>query len=117
VITFDLHDHNFAPGTPVIVFGTFALHAAGRDFTINVGSGSSGINVAANTVFITATIPLNAPSGSQPLTISYQGQTSNALTINVSPLAPEIGGAGVGILGTNTPPSYNPYNPFSDANT
>jgi uncharacterized protein (TIGR03437 family) len=116
VITFDLHDHNFAPGSAVIVLGTF-VHGAGRDFSINVGSASTQINVAANTVFLTATIPINAPTGSQPLTISYLGQVSNALTINVSPLAPEISGAGVGILGNNAPPSYNPYNPFSDANT
>jgi uncharacterized protein (TIGR03437 family) len=117
MITFGLHDHNFAPGTSVIVFGTFARPAAGRDFSINVGSASGGINVAAGTEYILATIPITAPSGSQPLTISYQGQVSNALTINVSPLAPEISGGGLTIGSQTGPPQYNPYTPFADANT
>ncbi len=117
VYTFSLQDHNFAPGTELVVIGTFVLHGAGRDFSINVGGVSGGINVAFNSAFILATIPINAPSGAQPLTISYQGQVSNALTITVSPLAPEISGTAVSTNGSNTPPLFQPYTPFSDAST
>lgn len=117
VYTFSLQDHNFAPGAEVVVTGTFVLHAAGRDFSINVGGVSGGINVAFNSAFILATIPINAPAGNQPLTISYQGQVSNALAITVSPVAPEISGTAVSTNGNNTPPVFDPYYPFSDANT
>ncbi len=110
-------DTYFGPGTTIFIYGTFAQFAAGRDFTISVGSASGGIQIADNTLFITAQIPVNAAAGLQNLVVTYQGQPSNALPITINSLAPEFAGTSVNILGSSAPPVYSPYQPFADANT
>ena len=115
VITSGPRDHQFAPGTTVYILGTFPSPAAGRDFSVNVGGQSGGINVADTADFITAPIPINTPAGPTTLTVSWQGQTSNAFPLTIAPIAPEIEGAGVLISGPK--PNYNPYDPFQDGNT
>jgi uncharacterized protein (TIGR03437 family) len=110
-------DTNFGPGSTLYIYGTFAEFAAGRDFTISVGGVSGGIEVADNTLFITAQIPVTAPAGPQNLVVTYQGQASNPLPITMNALAPEFGGVGVTITGPFNPPVYGPYYPFGDANS
>src|SRR5580698_8684781 len=83
-------DNLYGPGTFLIIFGTFVPESAGRDYTISVGGASGGINVAANGVFIAATIPATAAAGPTTLVITYQGLASNALPITIAALAPEI---------------------------
>jgi len=116
VITTGPMDHTFAPGASVYILGSFPSPAAGRDFTVTVGGQTGGINVADTTDFITAPIPINAPTGPTTLTVTWQGKTSNAFPLTILPLAPEIGGTGVSLLGPAAP-DYNPYNPFLDPNT
>jgi uncharacterized protein (TIGR03437 family) len=112
VVTTGLFDTSFAPGTEVYIYGTFVTHGAGRDFTIEVGDQSGGINVADTAQFITAQIPLTAPTGTQSLRVTYQGQSSNALTVTIAAYAPQFSGGGVTISGPTTPPQYSPYYPF-----
>lgn len=116
VITSGPRDHLYAPGTTVYILGTFPSPAAGRDFSITVGGQTGGINVADTAGFITAPIPINTPAGPTTLTVSWQGQTSNAFPLTILALAPEIEGAGV-LVGGSPLPNYNPYNPFQDANS
>jgi uncharacterized protein (TIGR03437 family) len=108
-------DTNFGPGSGLVILGTFTPHSAGRDYTITVGGQTTGINVAADGVFILATVPPTAPAGAQTLVITYLGQSSNALPINLAALAPEFGGTSVTISGAQTPPQYSIYRPFSHA--
>lgn len=118
VVTTGLFDTSFAPGTELYIYGTFPSPAAGRDFTIDVGGQSGGINIADNALFITAQIPSTAPTGKQSLTVTYQGQSSNALPVTIAAYAPEFSGGGVTIGGGPTnPPQYNPYYPFSHNST
>ena len=62
VITTGPMDHTFAPGASVYILGSFPSPAAGRDFSVTVGGQTGGINVADTADFITAPIPINAPS-------------------------------------------------------
>jgi uncharacterized protein (TIGR03437 family) len=117
VVTTGLLDTSFGPGTEVYIYGTFPSPAAGRDFTIDVGGQSGGINIADNALFITAKIPLTAPTGAQSLTVTYQGQSSNALPVTIAAYAPEFAGGGVTISGSTKPPQYNPYYPFTHNST
>jgi len=116
VITTGPRDRMFAPGTTVHILGTFPSHAAGRDFSITVVGQTGGINVADTSGFITAPIPINTPGGPTTLTVSCQGQMSNAFPVTIQSLAPEIEGAGV-LVGGSPASNYNPYNPFLDPNT
>jgi uncharacterized protein (TIGR03437 family) len=110
-------DNLYGPGTFLIILGTFSTPTAGRDYTITVGGATSGINVAANGVFIAATIPANAAAGSTTLVITYQGQASNALPITIAPLAPEMQGTGYTIAGPQKPPviSFVPFHHNSNS--
>lgn len=108
-------DNHYGPGSELVIYGTYQTPTAGRDYTITVGGVSGGINVAADGVFILATIPPTAPAGDTTLTISYLGAQSNALPIHVDPLDPELAGVGVTISGGQTPPAFNPYQPFEHA--
>lgn len=117
VVTTALLDTAFAPGAGVYIFGTFAFEGAGRDYTINVGGQSGGINSADTTMFIIAKIPLTAPVGQQTLSITYQGLTSNSLPITIVQSAPEFAGYGVTITGAMAPPLYSAYEPFFHFNT
>ena len=108
-------DTNFGPGSGLVIYGTFTPHSAGRDYSITVGGQTTGINVAADGVFILATVPPTAPPGAQTLVITYLGQASNPLPINLAALAPEFGGRSVTIAGTLTPPEFSIYRPFSHA--
>jgi uncharacterized protein (TIGR03437 family) len=112
VVTAGPMDAFFGPGTTVYVFGTFVPQSAGRDYTITVGGQSGGINVADNGVFITANIPVTTPAGAQTMTISYQGQVSNALPITVAPLAPEFSGGSVTVSGPQKQ-EFHAYYPFA----
>jgi uncharacterized protein (TIGR03437 family) len=105
-------DNLYGPGTFLIILGTFTTPSAGRDYTITVGGQSSGINVAANGVFIAADIPANAAPGPTTLVITYQGQASNALPITIAALAPEIQGLQYAINGPMAPPMIT-YTPFT----
>jgi uncharacterized protein (TIGR03437 family) len=116
VVTTGPFDTSFAPGTTVYIFGTFAHPAAGRDFTINVGGQSGGINVADNGVFITAQIPVSAPTGPQSLTVTYLGQSSNSLPVAIAQYAPEFGGRAVTLSGGNAF-QFGPYYPFTHNST
>lgn len=98
------------------ILGTFPSPAAGRDFSITVGGQTGGINFADTSAFITAPIPINAASGPATLTVTWQGQTSNAFPLTILPLAPEIEGAGV-LVGGPPQPNYEPYDPFQDGNS
>ncbi len=117
VVTLGLLDTNFAGGSEVYVFGTFAFQGAGRDYTISVGNVSGGINVAATTQFIIATIPMAAPTGQQSLTVTYQGKASNSIPITIDAAAPEFAGSGVTITGGMAAPQYGPYEPFTHVTT
>ena len=108
-------DTNFGPGSELVIYGTFTTPSAGRDYTITVGSQSGGINVAADGLYILATIPPTATAGAQTLAITYQGQASNALPINVAALAPEFSGESDTISGPQVPPQFSIYEPFSHA--
>jgi uncharacterized protein (TIGR03437 family) len=112
VVTTGPHDTWFAPGSTVYVYGTFAPQSAVADYSITVGGQTGAVNVAYNTLLISATLPINVPTGSQTLAVTYQGQTSNALPITISPLAPEFSGGGVTIFGNTSPPQFTPYYPF-----
>jgi hypothetical protein len=81
-------DTNAGPGPELVIFGSFARPTAGRDYTITVAGQTTGINVAANGVFLLATVPPTSPSGAQTLSIGYPGQPSNALSIQISVPAP-----------------------------
>ena len=119
VVNGALFDHRFAPSSYILIYGIFT-HGAGRDYSISVGGVSSGINVEANSYFLTAQIPATAPLGSQTLTVTYQGVESNAFPVTILPYALEFNGTGYGIEGSNTPPSFQPYFPFqhfSDSST
>lgn len=107
-------DTTYGPGTTLLILGTFTSPSAGRDYSITVGGQTGGINVAANAVFITATIPATAAAGATTLVITYQGQASNALPITLQALAPEIVGVSVDIQSKNAPPAIQ-YQPFSHA--
>ena len=117
VYTFALHDEAYGPGTEVVILGTFVPQSAGRDYTITVGGQTTGINVAANGVFILATIPPNASPGPTNLIITYHGQASNALPVKIAANAPEFTGGPVTVAGPEVPPQFGPYLPFSDANS
>ncbi len=104
----------YAPGTTLIIFGTFVSPSAGRDYTITVGGQIGGINFAGNAVFIAATIPVNASAGATTLVITYRGQASNALPITLQAIAPEITGVSAGIQSSTAPPAIQ-YRPFSHA--
>ena len=116
VITSGPRDHTFAPGTSVYILGSFTRQSAGRDYTVTVGGQSGGINVADDAYFITAPIPITAPTGSQMLTVTYQGHVSNSYPVTILPIAPEIEGAGV-LVNDALPIAFSPYYPFQDANT
>lgn len=117
VVTSGLLDTNFAGGSEVYIFGTFAFEGAGRDYTISVGNASGGINVAATTQFIIAAIPMAAPTGQQSLTVTYQGKASNSIPITINAAAPEFAGTGVTITGGMAAPQYGPYEPFTHFTT
>ena len=104
-------DTLYGPGTSLIIFGTFTTPSAGRDYTITVGGQSSGINVAANGVFIAATIPGNAAPGPSNLVISYLGQASNTLPITITAPAPEFQSYSYSFSGSHSPPAIV-YHPF-----
>jgi len=117
VYTLALQDETFGPGTEVVILGTFVPESAGRDYTITAGGATTGINVAANGVFILATIPPTASPGPTNLIITYNGQPSNALPIKIAANAPEFTGGSVLINGEHAPPQFGPYLAFSDANS
>ena len=117
VYTFALRDQTFGPGAEVVILGTFVPHSAGRDYTITAGGQTTGINIAANAVFILATIPPNASPGPTNLIITYNGQASNALPITIAANAPEFVGGPASFADEQSPPQFGPYLPFSDANT
>jgi len=117
VYTFALRDQTFGPGAEVVILGTFVPHSAGRDYTITAGGQTTGINIAANGVFILATIPPTASPGPTNLIITYSGQASNALPITIAANAPEFVGGPVSFAGEQSPPQFGPYLPFSDANS
>jgi len=77
-----------------------------------VGGQTTGINVAADGVFILATVPPTAPPGAQTLVITYLGQAFQRSPINLAALTPEFGGRSVTIPGTQTPPEFSIYQPF-----
>lgn len=114
-VNFATLDTNVGPGSELVIYGTFATPSAGRDYTIIVGGQSGGINVAADGVYILATVPATAPAGAQTLVITYQGQASNALPINIAALAPEFQGESDTISGPQVPPRFSIYEPFSHA--
>ncbi len=107
-------DTTYGPGTFLIIFGTFAHPSAGRDYTITAGGQTSGINVAANAVFIAANIPSNAAPGPTNLVITYLGQASNPLPITIAPVAPAIQGVSYTVGGATDPPGIT-FVPFRDA--
>ncbi len=111
VVNAGLLDTNFAPSSLVYIYGTFP-QGAGRNFSITVGGQTGEVTVADNTVFLTAEIPTNAPTGAQTLTVNYLGAPSNALPIMISPYAPELGGSTVVISGSTSTPVFGPNNPF-----
>ena len=112
VVTTGPHDAWFAPGSLVYVYGTFAPQSVPGDYSITVGGQSGAINVAYNATLISATIPINAPTGNQTLLVTYQGQASNALPITIAPLAPEFSGGSVTTANDISPPQFTPYYPF-----
>ena len=98
VVAVGIGDRNFSPGSVVYIYGSFPLHAAGRDFTINVGTASGAISVANSIGYITAVIPFSANTGINGLFLTYQGTNSNSITIDVNPYSPEfVTGQGVTI--------------------
>jgi hypothetical protein len=114
-VNFATLDTNFGPESELVIYGTFTTPSAGRDYSITVGGQSGGINIAADGLYILATIPPTAPAGAQTLVITYQGQASNALSINVAALAPEFQGESDTISGPQVPPRFSIYVPFSHA--
>ncbi len=111
VVNTGLLDTNFAPSSLVYIYGTFP-QGAGRDYSIIVGGQTGEVTVADNTVFLTAEIPTNAPTGAQTLTVSYKGALSNAYPITLSAYAPELAYATVAISSSTSPPMFGPDNPF-----
>ncbi len=111
VVTGALFDHRFAPSSSILIYGNFT-HAAGRDYSVSVGGVSGGIDVEANSYFLTAQIPATAPLGSQTLTVSYLGVESNAFPLTILPYALELVGTGYLLQGSDTPPSFSAYFPF-----
>jgi len=98
-------DQNFAPGTSVYIYGTFPLHAAGRDFSITAGGATGPISAANSIGYISAILPFDATTGITSLFVTYRGGNSNALTVNLKPYAPEfVSGQGVPI--TNQGPAF-----------
>jgi len=112
VVTAGPRDTGFAPGSIVYIYGTFAPQSAASDYSITVGGQTGGINVVYDTLLISATIPINVPTGNQTLVVTYQGQASNALPITIAPLAPEFSGGGVMTFGISSLPQFTPYYPF-----
>lgn len=100
------------PGTEIYILGTFTPHSAGRDYSITVGGQSGGINVADGADFISATIPAGTPAGATSLTVTYLGQTSNAIPITIGVPVPQLSGVGVTISSSTAPPAFNPYYPI-----
>jgi uncharacterized protein (TIGR03437 family) len=115
-VTLATLDNHIGPGSELVIFGNFTSPSAGRDYTITVGGQTTGINVAAGATLILATVPPTAPPGSQTLVISYLGQASNGLPIQVAAMAPEMGGYTASI-GGGTPPQFLGYHPFKDGVT
>lgn len=100
------------PGTEIYILGTFIPETAGRDYSITVGGQSGGINVADGADFISATIPATTPAGATTLTVTYLGQTSNAIPITIGVPIPQLGGVGVIISSSTAPPDFTAYYPI-----
>jgi RHS repeat-associated protein len=91
----------------VILAGS-GFGAGQNDSHVNFNSGATGAILSWSDTSITANVPSNAPSGSQPVTVTVGGVTSNSLTftvlealsiISVSPLS-ATAGTQVTITGT-----------------
>jgi uncharacterized protein (TIGR03437 family) len=73
----------------VYVYGTFTLSLP-RDYTITVGGRPGYVSVVNSIGYITAVVPGDAPLGTQPLVVSFQGEPSTPFNISLSPYAPEF---------------------------
>ncbi len=113
VFTAALNDTSFGPGTGIVVLGAFPPRSATQDYTMTVAGQTTGITLAGNAVFLLATIPANASPGLTTLVITYQGQSSNALPLNVATLAPQFTTGPITVTGPQDPPQYSPYLPFA----
>jgi uncharacterized protein (TIGR03437 family) len=112
VITTGPRDTWFGPGSQVYIYGTFAPQSAAQDYGITVGGHAGAVLGVYNNLLISATIPIDAPTGSQTLMVTYKGQASNALPLTIAALAPEFAGGGATTLGDNKLPQFAAYNPF-----
>jgi uncharacterized protein (TIGR03437 family) len=100
------------PGTEIYILGTFTPRTPGDAYSITVGGQTGGINVADGADFISATIPATTPAGPTTLTVSYLGQTSNAIPITIGVPIPQLGGVGVTISSPTAPPDFSAYYPI-----
>lgn len=82
-------DTSFAPLSTVYIYGTFPKGLA-RDFSVTVGGVPGLVTVANSTGYLTAALPSNAPLGTQPLVVSYQGANSNVVAVTLRQYAPEF---------------------------